>query len=429
MRWLSRRRPVFALTAALVAVVAWTASRAEPPVPTEPPPSIPEPPQNRMTGPAGIEGLDGAALVKHFECNRCHEGDRLERPTADKACVGCHAAIHAGTFEAPKDILAHWQSRIVDLLAAPSLTSIGQRLQRSWVRDFLVKPHDLRPGSTAMMPRLPIDPKTAEVIAAWLVPTEAPSPDDARWLAWPSRGRRTMERSGCMTCHAFTGAPALAISPVPVTLEPATLELGIMLAPDLAHVRERFQRPALIAWLVDPPAQKPGTPMPKLGLSTAEATDIAAYLLETPLTPAAPKPIPARLPILERRVPFREVSEKVFHRICWHCHSEPDLALGDGGPGNTGGFGFAGRGLNLRDYPSITAGSLDDAGQRRSIFRKVEAGPLAGTPKLLAHLLARQVEEAGQEVPGIRGMPLGLPAMSPEDIQLVESWIAQGRPE
>lgn len=425
MRWPPRRGPnILALTAALVAVAALTASRAEPPAPSAPP--------SPSTGsaPTDLDALDGAALVKRFECNRCHQGDRLEAPTADKACVGCHAAIHAGTFEAPKDILAHWQTRIVDLLAAPSLNAIGQRLRRSWVRDFLIKPHDLRPGSSAMMPRLAIDPRTAERIAAWLVPTEPPSlPDDPRWLAWPSRGRRAMERSGCMTCHAFSGVPALAISPVPVKLEPAALELGMMLAPDLAHVRERFQPAALIAWLVDPPAQKPGTPMPKLGLSATEAADIAAYLLETRLAPTPPKAIPTRLPVLERRVPFREVSERVFHRICWHCHSEPDLALGDGGPGNTGGFGFAGRGLNLRDYASIAAGSLDDAGQRRSIFRKIESGPLAGTPKLLAHLLARQVEEAGQEVPGLRGMPLGLPAMSPEDIQLVESWIVQGRPE
>ena len=33
------------------------------------------------------------------------------------------------------------------------------------------------------------------------------------------------------------------------------------------------------------------------------------------------------------------------------------------------------------------------------------------------------------EVPGVRGMPLGLPALSLEEIQLVESWVAQDRPE
>jgi hypothetical protein len=28
----------------------------------------------------------------------------------------------------------------------------------------------------------------------------------------------------------------------------------------------------------------------------------------------------------------------------------------------------------------------------------------------------------------MRGMPLGYPSLTPEEIQLVESWVAQGRP-
>ena len=31
-------------------------------------------------------------------------------------------------------------------------------------------------------------------------------------------------------------------------------------------------------WIMDPPAVKPGTPMPKLGLTNDEATKIVAYL-------------------------------------------------------------------------------------------------------------------------------------------------------
>lgn len=61
--------------------------------------------------------------------------------------------------------------------------------------------------------------------------------------------------------------------------------------------------------------------------------------------------------------------------------------------------------------------------QRRSMFT-----PAAnGLPMLLAVLLARQHEEAG-ESSDLIGMPLGLPSMSPKQIQLVESWIEQGRP-
>lgn len=50
----------------------------------------------------------------------------------------------------------------------------------------------------------------------------------------------------------------------------------------------------------------------------------------------------------------------------------------------------------------------------------------AGVALLVRALLARQDEEAGQPVLDVRGMPLGLPALDPEDIRLVETWVAQG---
>jgi hypothetical protein len=48
-----------------------------------------------------------------------------------------------------------------------------------------------------------------------------------------------------------------------------------------------------------------------------------------------------------------------------------------------------------------------------------------GLPWLVSVLMARHAEVRGHQVEGVRGMPLGLPPMSLEDIQLVESWIAQ----
>ena len=131
--------------------------------------------------------------------------------------------------------------------------------------------------------------------------------------------------------------------------------------------------------------------MPDFALTTDEARDIAAYVLTTPLAPPPPHVVPARLPLLDRKVGFDEVSAKVFRRTCWHCHGEPDYAAGDGGPGNTGGFGFKPRGASFVDYGSVAAGWVDDKGERHSLFEKTKDG----TPRLLAALLARQAEEAG----------------------------------
>jgi hypothetical protein len=51
-----------------------------------------------------------------------------------------------------------------------------------------------------------------------------------------------------------------------------------------------------------------------------------------------------------------------------------------------------------------------------------------GLPRLVAALVARQREDAGQVSDDVRGMPLGLPPLTAEQIQLVESWVEQGRP-
>src|SRR5204863_2860150 len=92
--------------------------------------------------------------------------------------------------------------------------------------------------------------------------------------------------------------------------------------------------------------------------------------LQAEIAAEAQRAKPARLPLLDRKVTFKEVDEKVFHRTCWHCHSEPDYAIGDGGPGNSGGLGFKPRGLNLSDYTGIAAGYIDDKGERASVFLK-----------------------------------------------------------
>ena len=161
--------------------------------------------------------------------------------------------------------------------------------------------------------------------------------------------------------------------------------------------------------------------MPALLRTRADAEAVAAWLLYAPVAPRALRVVPARLPLLTRRVTFAEVQARVFGRSCWHCHAEPDFAHGDGGQGNTGGFGFAGRGFSLISASAARSGALGDDGVRRSVL----ASGTSAAPRLVEVLLARQREEAG-EASDLRGMPLGLRALSAEDVQLVESWIASG---
>jgi hypothetical protein len=168
---------------------------------------------------------------------------------------------------------------------------------------------------------------------------------------------------------------------------------------------------------------KPDSAMPTIALSDAEVRDLAGYILTAEVAAPVAKPKVERLPLLARKVLYKEVDEKVFHRTCWHCHSEPDYAIGDGGPGNSGGLGFKPRGLNLSGYEGIAAGYVDDKNERQSVFAKDKDG----VPRLVRALLARHDEESGAATSDVRGMPLGYDPLSPEEIQLVDTWVAQGR--
>jgi mono/diheme cytochrome c family protein len=361
--------------------------------------------------------------MARFECSRCHHIADVTEPLPNKDCVGCHQEILSGSaHRAPADVLSKWREAVRPLAVTPDLPSSASHFKRSWIEKFLLEPRDIRPNLHPMMPRLAISAEEARDIATALAPSDE---EPVSWQGTDlARGRKLIEEKGCGTCHVFSGVRPLPDSPPALTagnVPPAS----IALAPDLRFARERLQVKGLIAWLRNPDSVKPGAMMPSLKLSMREALDIARYIMTAELAPEPAPKLAPRLPLLDRRVTYEEVSQKVFRKTCWHCHGEPDYGVGDGGPGNTGGFGFKPRGLSLADYEGIASGYMDDKGERHSVFALTNEG----TPRLVSSLIARRDEMAGYSSPSIRGMPLGLPPLSPEEIQLVESWIAQGRPE
>lgn len=379
------------------------------------PPSAP-PPSSQTFEPG--DAARGKQLVAQFECNRCHEGTGLAAPALAQDCVRCHEQIATGAFKASPAKLAQWKPHVMAYRDVPSLTALG-RLRPAWVMGYLRSPHDLRPSLTQNMPRLELSEEQARDITTYLatsgaVAGEAVAPEPAQI----ARGRELMQQRACTTCHHMSGTDL----PGPPRVEPAPRTLG--LAPDLRFARARMEPEVLRQWLLDPTRIKHDSAMPNLGLSADDARDLAAFLSFSELGAAPVAAQPARLPVLSRRVGFDEVNERVFAVTCRHCHTNPDSAGGDGGPGNTGGFGFRPRKIDFSSYQGIQSGGIDARGQRVSLF----APTADGVPRLVAALLARHREEAGQATPGVRGMPLGLPPVSPELVQLVESWVEQGRP-
>ncbi len=103
---------------------------------------------------------------------------------------------------------------------------------------------------------------------AWLgnmsAPARSPTSPQAR------AGERLFMTSQCASCHTIAGTPAQG-----------------RVGPDLSHVASRGSLASatipntpreLAAWISNPQAIKPGTLMPDLGLSRAEARELATYL-------------------------------------------------------------------------------------------------------------------------------------------------------
>jgi cytochrome c2 len=84
------------------------------------------------------------------------------------------------------------------------------------------------------------------------------------------RGRIAIQQYGCVACHAVPGVrnPGGNVGPPLEGMSRRGYIGGVLPnTPD-----------ELVRWLLDPPSVSPSTAMPSVGLSEAEARDIAAYL-------------------------------------------------------------------------------------------------------------------------------------------------------
>ena len=175
-------------------------------------------------------------------------------------CLSCHVPGAAGGGVAER----------IDTKPAPDLRRIGQRATPEWIRELIDDPQASKPGTT--MPQVlhgfaPAErARMADDLTHFLVaqsrPGDPPTFAPFRFRARVERGRELFHSVGCVACHATEGAITTTTPSVPL--------------PDLAgktHVS------ALADFLLDPEATRYSSRMPSLHLNSAEATDIAIYLL------------------------------------------------------------------------------------------------------------------------------------------------------
>ncbi len=345
------------------------------------------------------------------DCARCHDLPDREPLERTESCVGCHRWIvavseHPEAREAARALFPKWdryERNTHSYLAMPDLAAAMARLKPSWLRTWLTDPHDVRPGLPEGMPRFALsegDLDALESLFAARTAAVPPTPPPDRTRA--ARGEALFTERGCVGCHAFGARHPIAALP---------------LAPDLQHARDRMAPDPIAAWIRDPRGVSPTAQMPTLGLPEDEVLALRDYvLLGDPRAPPAPAASAPPAP-LERPVAWAEVEERVFGRICVHCHMDPAQNEGRAGPGNDGGFGYPATGIELQTPEGVAAVAdrIPDALLRRRLEAARDVVPAGHAPAAL-------------ERPERPGMPLGLPPLSDEDIALVLAWIAQGMP-
>ena len=359
--------------------------------------------------------------MNYFQCNRCHEADNL-KPEAplNLNCQKCHQKIFEGGYsgEYSEEAISRWQSHIHHLRNVPNLTNISKRVRREWFEKFLLNPVVVRPNLHSMMPKLDVTEEDVKLISDYFYGNI--KEEEVKNLKGDKNlGEKLFFEKGCDGCHGRNSE--IDYKMFNLKSRESLFEIKSM-APNLLVTKERMSEDVIIKWLKDPRDVSPYSIMPRIELSEDEVLHLARYIKTLPSEKLA---CSSSIKLSSDQVPkidYSVLESRIFKKICWHCHSDPIPMKGDGGPGNTGGLGFKGKGIDFSSYEALQKGRKKLDGTRESIL----ADDANGFPIIIAHLLARHDEVQCAKYTDIKGMPLGLTPIPIEDIQLLYAWIKQG---
>jgi len=330
-------------------------------------------------GPATTEGqAHGTAAdagppllpVSYVEagCGRCHstvtvpDAPLLSRGRAVMERYGCFACHSVRGREAYRS-------------EAPPLASEPVKTGAEWLRRWLTKPRDVDPNAT--MPNFQLTAKEIEELSHYLFGQNVPE-ELARSVKAAgeepagdaANGKRLFSESRCISCHTVEGK-------------------GQGSAPELSKVASAASRGWLLAYIRDPHAFNPRTPMPRYHFSDAESRDVVAYMEDEFRDFDAPKDI---LEPLRVNRTLAEAGEKTFRRYgCFSCHAAPGTRASEKfGP------------------------DLDGIGDKRAAF--LDFGRRTDLPRTLTSWLAAKVESPRSFAKGLKMPSYGF---SPEETQAV----------
>lgn len=204
-------------------------------------------------GPAGMSGM--ARIGKRGARDRAPHPAALKQPVIHRQAGGhftCPAAAMPCSAPRPASPLLAWCRRRLQLWR--SVWSRGEPFRSLAWPPFTVWP---------LLVLAACSPAREDLTERWQVPGGD-----------PVLGRRLMAQYQCGSCHVIPNVAAHGSD-----RGPSLQQFGrrSYIAGELPNTPDHLQR-----WLLDPPGQVPGTPMPRLGLSEQDARHIAAALMAEP---------------------------------------------------------------------------------------------------------------------------------------------------
>jgi cytochrome c1 len=196
-------------------------------------------------------------------CGQCHldalpgtpllnEGRQL---LAQSGCLHCHTVqVHGSTLQ-PTD-------------APPPLTHIADKTTREWIYAWIKDPQAY--ATTAKMPDFKLSDDDARDISAFLIADSTPGADDTLSLSQkaasdPTAGASLYGESFCATCHAIQNAAGNVV--------------GGNIGPELTRIGTKAKVQWLQAWLHNPRAYDPNTPMPHYRFTDQQLATLSGFLM------------------------------------------------------------------------------------------------------------------------------------------------------
>lgn len=181
-------------------------------------------------------------------------------------CLSCHAPSQPA-------------AAAITNVAAPLLNNPGEHFDPRWMRTWILKPQEMKPGSG--MPTIfgesDQDLADADSIVHYLVSMGGPAKFEpvAKESSIMDDGRYYFHTLGCVMCHGALDSPGKVFNDE--SLPAAAPKLPVLNS--LAHVGKKWRAAALSEFLKNPRDLHPGGRMPSMELSTEQADVITAYVM------------------------------------------------------------------------------------------------------------------------------------------------------